>query len=38
MMIYKGLDPDARTYNTLIDGLCRKGEIEKAVVFFSPDA
>jgi pentatricopeptide repeat protein len=30
-MISKGLNPDVVTYSILIDGLCKKGEIEKAL-------
>ena len=32
-MISKGHQPDAVTSSTLIDGLCSKGEIEKAMDF-----
>jgi PPR repeat len=29
-MVFKGQEPDVVTYNTLLDGLCKKDEINKA--------
>lgn len=31
VMIPKGCEPSMVTYNTLIDGLCKKDEIEKSL-------
>jgi pentatricopeptide repeat protein len=36
-MISKGNLPDVVTYTTLIDGLCKKGEIEKAIDLLHDD-